>query len=160
MADSGATENMTQDSSNLEDYTPAPCRRRGRKRRRDFSPVAGYGRLGLLVDQNNGIFHGATRELTLDRVAHAPTPRVPQPAFSKTTHNSIRRADAPLSNHRHHLTPFRAQDDRFPLPTPRNWPPRNQGPPSHQYKGAASATNGSAIGGDGQGEPSSHHGVP
>ena len=35
-------------------------------------PVAGYGRLRLLVDQDNGTFKGATRELTLDRVAHVP----------------------------------------------------------------------------------------
>ena len=35
--DSGATETMTQDSSNLDDYTPPP-RRQGRKRRWDFSP--------------------------------------------------------------------------------------------------------------------------
>ena len=37
VADSGATENMTQDSSHLKDYTPPPPRRRGRKRRRGFS---------------------------------------------------------------------------------------------------------------------------
>ena len=72
VADSGGTENMTQDSSNLEEYTAPPPRRRGRKHRRGFSPVAGYGRLRLLVDQDNGTFKGATRELTLDRVAHVP----------------------------------------------------------------------------------------
>ena len=37
-----------------------------------FLPVAGYGRLRLLVDQDNGPFKGETRELTLDRVAHVP----------------------------------------------------------------------------------------
>ena len=37
-----------------------------------FLPVAGYGRLRLLVDQDNGTFKGTTRELTLDRVAHVP----------------------------------------------------------------------------------------
>ena len=62
VADSGAPENMTQDLSHLEDYTPPPPRRRGRKRRGVFLPVAGYGRLRLLMDQDNGI----------DRVAHVP----------------------------------------------------------------------------------------
>ena len=38
VANSGATENMTQDSSNVEDYTPPPPRRRGRKPRRGISP--------------------------------------------------------------------------------------------------------------------------
>ena len=37
-----------------------------------FLPVAEYGRLRLLVDQDNGTFKGATRELTLDGVAHVP----------------------------------------------------------------------------------------
>ena len=37
VADSDATENMTHDSSSLEDYTPPPPRRRGRKRRWCFS---------------------------------------------------------------------------------------------------------------------------
>ena len=37
VAGSGASENMTQDSSHLKDYTPPPPRRRGRKRRRSFS---------------------------------------------------------------------------------------------------------------------------
>ena len=38
-----------------------------------FLPVAGYGRLRLLADQDNGTFKEALRELTLDRVAHVPT---------------------------------------------------------------------------------------
>ena len=38
VADSDATENRTQDSSHLEDYTPPPPRRRGIKRQRGFSP--------------------------------------------------------------------------------------------------------------------------
>ena len=37
-----------------------------------FLPVAGYGRLRLLVDHDNSTFKGTTRELTLDRVAHVP----------------------------------------------------------------------------------------
>ena len=72
MADSGATENMTHDSSNLGDYTPAPPGDEVESAGGAFLPVAGYGRLRFLVDQDNGTFKGATRELTLDRVAHAP----------------------------------------------------------------------------------------
>ena len=34
--------------------------------------AAGYGRLRLLVDQDNGTFKGATHELTFDRVDHVP----------------------------------------------------------------------------------------
>ena len=77
----------------------------------------------------------------------------PQPAFSKSTHSSVRRADARLPRSRHRSIPFRPQYARFPLPTPRNWPPRNQGPPSRRYEGAANAANDSAIDGDGQGDP-------
>ena len=69
------------------------------------------------------------------------------------THNSVRRADAHLPSRRHHSTPFRPQGARIPLPTPRNWPPQNHGPPSRRYKGAANAANDSAIDGDGQGDP-------
>ena len=36
---------------------------------------------------------------------------------------------------------------------PRNWLPRNQGPPSRRYEGVANAANDSAIDGDGQGDP-------
>ena len=36
---------------------------------------------------------------------------------------------------------------------PRNWPPREQGPPSRQYKGAENAANDSAIDSDDQVEP-------
>ena len=47
---------------------------------------------------------------------------------------------------------------------PRNWPPRNESPPSRRYEGAANAANGSAIDGDSQGEqnPSTswHHAGP
>ena len=72
MADSGATENTTQDSSHLEDYTPAPPGDEVESAGGVFLPVAEYGRLRLMVDKDNGIFKGATRELTLDRVAHVP----------------------------------------------------------------------------------------
>ena len=72
VADSGAIENMTQDSSHLEDYTPPPPVDEVASAGGVFLPVAGYGRLRLLVDQDNGTFKGATRELTLDRVAHVP----------------------------------------------------------------------------------------
>ena len=72
MADSGATENMTQDSSNFEDYTPPTPGDEVEIAGRVFLSVAGYGRLRLLVDQDNGTIKGATRELTLDRVAHVP----------------------------------------------------------------------------------------
>ena len=72
VADSGATENMTQDSSHLEDYTPPPPGDEVENVGRVFLPVAGYGRLRILVNQYNGTFKGATRELTLGRVAHVP----------------------------------------------------------------------------------------
>ena len=72
VADSGATENMTQDSSRLEDYTPAPPRDEVESAGGVFLPVAGYGCLRFLVDQENGTSKGATRDLTLDRVARAP----------------------------------------------------------------------------------------
>ena len=70
VADSGATENITQDASNLEDYTPPPPGEDIESANGVFLPVAGYGRLRLLVDQDNGTFKGATREL--NRVAHVP----------------------------------------------------------------------------------------
>ena len=70
VADSDATEYMTRDSSNLKRYTPAPLRDEVESAGGIFLPAAGYGRLRLLVDQDNGIFKGAVRELTLSRVAH------------------------------------------------------------------------------------------
>ena len=72
MADSSATENRTQDSSHLEDYTSPPPGDEVESAGGVFLSVAGYGRLRLLMDQDNGTFKGATRELTLDRVAHVP----------------------------------------------------------------------------------------
>ena len=72
VADSGATENMTQDSSNLKDYTPPPPGDKVESNGGGFLPVSGYGRLRLLVDQDNGTFKGETRELTFDRVPHVP----------------------------------------------------------------------------------------
>ena len=72
MADSGATENMTQESSHPEDYTPTPPGDEVESAGGVFLPVAGYGRLRLLVDQDNDTFKGARRELTLNRVAHFP----------------------------------------------------------------------------------------
>ena len=72
VADSDATENMTQDSSNIKDYTPHPTGNKVESAGVFFFPVAEYGRLRLLVDQDNGTFKGATRELILDRVAHVP----------------------------------------------------------------------------------------
>ena len=62
VADSGATENMTQGSSNLEDYMPNPS----------GDEIESAGGVFLLVNQDNGTFKGETRELTLDRVAHVP----------------------------------------------------------------------------------------
>ena len=112
-----------------------------------FLPVVGYRRLGHLVDHDSGTFKGVTRELTLDRIAHVPKLR--HHNLPETTHNSVRRADARLPSRRHHSTPFRPQDARFPLPTPRNWPPRKQDPPSRRYEGSANAANDSAIDGDG-----------
>ena len=72
VADSGATKNMTQDSVNLEDYTPAPSGDEVESAGRVFLPVAGCGRLRLLVEQDKTTLKEATRELTLDRVAHVP----------------------------------------------------------------------------------------
>ena len=70
--DSGATKNMTQYSFNLEDYTPAPPGDEVESADGFFFPVAGCGRLRLLVEEDKTTFKGATRELTLDRVAHVP----------------------------------------------------------------------------------------
>ena len=72
VADSGATENMTQDSSHNEDYTPTPLGDEIESAGGVFLLVAGYGRLRLLLDQDNGTFKGATRELTVDHVVHVP----------------------------------------------------------------------------------------
>ena len=72
VADSGATKNMTQDSSNLKDYTPPPPGDEEESSGSFFFPVAGYGHLRLLVDQDNGTFKGAMRKLTLDHVAYGP----------------------------------------------------------------------------------------
>ena len=164
---------MTQDLSNLEDYTPPPPGDELESACEIFLPVAGYGRLRLLVDQDNGTFKGATRELTLDRVAHVPrlgrhnllstkrlTTAFDAPMRVYPAAATIRRADARLPSRRHHSTLFRPQDARFSLLTPRNWPPRNEGPLSRRYEGVANAANDSPIDGDGQGEHPSHHGVP
>ena len=64
---------MTQNSYHLGHYTPAPPGDEVESAGGVFLPVAGYGRLRLLVDQDNGTFKGAMRELTLDRIAHVPT---------------------------------------------------------------------------------------
>ena len=72
LTDSGAAENMTQDSSHLEDYIPPPPGDEVESAGGVFLPVAGYGRLRLLVDQDNGTFKEATRELILDRAAQVP----------------------------------------------------------------------------------------
>ena len=72
MEDRGATENITQASSHLEDYTTAPPGDTVESAGGVFLLVAGYGRIRFLVDQDNGTFKGVTREQTLDRVAHVP----------------------------------------------------------------------------------------
>ena len=72
VADSGAAENTAQDSSNLKDYTPASPGDEVKSAGGVFLPVAGYGRLQLLVDQDDGTFKRATRELTFDRITHVP----------------------------------------------------------------------------------------
>ena len=48
--DSGAIENMTQDSSNFEDYAPPPPEDEVESASGVFLPVGGCGRLRLLVD--------------------------------------------------------------------------------------------------------------
>ena len=144
---------MNQDSSHLEDYTPPAPGDEVESAGGCFLPVAGYGRLRLLVDQGNGTFKGATRELTVDRVAHVPNlGRHNLLSTKRRTYNSVRCADARLPSRRNHSTPFRLQDARFPLLMSRNWLPRNQGPPSRRYEGAANAANGSAIDSDSQGD--------
>ena len=70
VADSDSTEIMTQDSSHLEDYTPAPPGDEVEIAGGVFLLVAGYRRLRLLVGQDNGTFKWATLELTLHRVVH------------------------------------------------------------------------------------------
>ena len=63
---------MTQDLSHLEDCTPPAPGDEVESAGGCFLPVARYRRLRLLVDKGNGTFKGATRELTVDRVAHVP----------------------------------------------------------------------------------------
>ena len=63
---------MVQDSSNLEYYTLVFPEDEVESAGAVFVPVAGYGCLRLLADQDNSTFKGATHELTLDRVAHVP----------------------------------------------------------------------------------------
>ena len=122
VADSDATGNMTQDSSNLGDYTPPPPGDEVESVGRVSLHVAGYARLRLLVDQDNGTFKGATRELTLDRV-----PRV----LKLWRHNLLPKQwltsafDAPIRVYPAAAT-IRLRFGRktlvFPLLTPRNWP--------------------------------------
>ena len=70
--DSGASESMTADDTGFEDYERAPPGDRVESAGGKFLPVAGYGRLSLLVDQGNGNFRSETQQLTLERVAHVP----------------------------------------------------------------------------------------
>ena len=72
MADSGAAENMTQDSSNVEGYTPPPPGDEVESAGGVFHPVTKYGRIRFLVNQNNGTFKILMRGLTLNRVNHVP----------------------------------------------------------------------------------------
>ena len=53
VADSGATKHMTQDSSNLEEYTLAPSGDEVESAGGVFLPIAKCGRLRLLVGQDN-----------------------------------------------------------------------------------------------------------
>ena len=100
------------------------------------------------MDQDNGTFKEATRELTIDRVAHVPKLGRHNLFSTKRLTTAFRALMLVYSA----ATPFRPQDGRFPLPTPRNWLPRNQGPPSRRFEAAANAADGSAIDGDSQGE--------
>ena len=158
VVDSGATENMTQDSSNLEDYTPPPPGDEVKSAGRVFLPVAGYGRLRLLVDHDNGNFKEATRKLTLDRVAHVPKLGRHNLLSTKRLTAAF---DAPMRVYSAaaSIRPRLGRSDRFSLLRPRKWPPQNQGPPSRRDEGTANAANDSSIDGDGQDQPPSHHGV-
>ena len=142
---------MTQDSSHLEDYTPPAPEDEVESADGCFLHVAGYGRLRLLVDQGNGTFKGVTRELTVDRVVHVPNLGRHNLLSTKRLTTAF---DVPMRvpSRRNHSTPFQLQDARFPLLMSRNWLPRNQGPPSRRYEGAANAANGSAIDSDSQGD--------
>ena len=70
--DSGATESMTADPVGFEGYEPAPPEDQVESADGKILPVAGYGRLRLLVDQGDGSFLGETQKLTLERVVHMP----------------------------------------------------------------------------------------
>ena len=104
------------------------------------------------MDTDNGTFNGSTRELTLDRVVHVP----------KLGHHNLLSTKrlttafyAPMRVYPAAAT-IRPRFGRktlvFSLPTPRNWLPQYQGPPSRRYEGAADAANDSWIDGDGQGD--------
>ena len=152
VADSGATTNMAQASSPLKDYTPTLPGNEVESAGRVFLPVAGYGRLRLLVDEDNGTFKRAMHELTLDRVAHVP---------KLGRHNllSIKRLttafDAPMRVYPAAAT-FRPRFGRKTLVF-RSLRPETgfleiKGSPSRRYEGAANAANDSAIDGDSQGK--------
>lgn len=72
MNDSGGTEQITQDPAGLANFKPTPVGRRVEGAGGIFLPVAGYGRLCLLVDQGTRNFMGPTHELALKRVAYVP----------------------------------------------------------------------------------------
>lgn len=70
VGESGATEHITLDFDEFEDYELAPAGQRMEGAGGSHLPIAGYGRLHLLVDQGVGDMQGPARELVLERVAH------------------------------------------------------------------------------------------
>ena len=87
--DSGATEHVTQNRAGLEDYSPAPAGDKVECTGGNFLPIAGYGRLRLLVDQGDGDFKGTMRELMLEHVPHVPNLGKHNPDLHETANASF-----------------------------------------------------------------------
>lgn len=64
---------MPQNRADLEDHAPAPVGDKVECAGSTILPVAGYGRLRLMVDQGEGNFKGPARKLALEHVAHVPS---------------------------------------------------------------------------------------
>ena len=84
------------------------------------------------MDQGNGNFKGATRELTLDRVACRPRLGHHNLLSIKASDYSFPRANAQRSSHRHRSPSTRSLDNRSLLPLTRDGSPRGQGPSTHR----------------------------
>lgn len=69
---SGASQSMITDATAFKNYERAPTGDRGEGADAKLLPVVNYGRLRLLVDQEEGTFWCKTRQLMLEGVAHGP----------------------------------------------------------------------------------------